>query len=244
MHPPSLTPPLPIPITPVAGTHGYRGQLTGEWWCHGSPVLTFLHAAGFPLLAPGRPFVWSTDVNGWKFWRRLFRMQDKHHDWTAAGHGLYGYFRPIFDELDRYVPIAQRNLVVHSHGLQPALYACELGLRINTLISVMSPVRADMMAVAAAARPNIGYWEHVHADKDRFQWWGAVGDGAVGINRRHPLADRNTLVKGVGHAKLLRDPAAFTRWIDEGILDRWRAAAEPALVGMRPPDARDDRPCG
>lgn len=220
--------PVAVPIVPVAGTHGYRGTLTGEWWCPGSPVLTFLDAEGFPLLSPERPFVWTTDVNGWRFWRRWFGFGDPHHDWTAGGHAFYAFLRPFLDHLDTYIPIRDRNAVVHSHGLQVALYACQFGLKLNSLVSVMSPVRTDMLRVAFDARPNIGYWEHVRADKDRFQWWGAIGDGHVGIDREHPLADRNTRINGASHAKLLRDPAWFSQWREAGILQRLRGA------GVRP----------
>lgn len=216
-----------IPIIPVAGTHGYRGQLTGDWWHDRSPLLLFLGAFGFTCLQPARPFVWTTDLNGQRFWRRWFGLTDPHYDWLAAAYGLNTYIRPIFDEGDNYVPLAQRNVIVHSHGLQVVLYACaEWDLKLNSLVSVMAPVRADMQEIAGRARRNIGYWEHLYSDRtDSWQWIGGIGDGRVGIVRRHPKADRNTLVPKAGHSRLLHDSAFFMQWVDLGLLDRIRVAA-------------------
>lgn len=226
----SVSAPSFIPILPIAGTHGFRGKTSGDWWRGTSPFLLWLDVLGFYTLNPSRPFIWTTDLNGAKFWRRWFGLNDPHVDWEAGAHALYAYLRPIYDEADSYIPVSHRNLIVHSHGLQVVLYACELGLRINTLVSVMSPVRADMLLVSRRARPNIGFWEHVHADRsDRMQWWGGIGDGKVGIVRQHPLADVNTSIRGAGHSKLLHDPQWFPQWQDRGILERLRQRSARAF---------------
>lgn len=215
-----------LPILPIPGTHGFRGTLKTDWWHGASPFLLWLDLQGFYTLNPSRPFVWTTDLNGARFWRRWFRRHDPHIDWKAAGHALYCYLRPIYDDDDTYIPVSHRNLIAHSHGLQVVLYACELGLRINSLVSVMAPVRADMLMVAQRARGNIGFWEHLHSDRsDRIQWWGGIGDGKVGIERRHPLADVNTSIKGAGHSRLLNDPAWFVQWHEQGVLERLRQRA-------------------
>lgn len=217
---------------PIAGTHGWRGSHPdnrGRWWGPDGAFGLFMQGHRFRHLGSNRPFVWTTDVNGHRPWRRWFGIGDPHFDWECAGENLNNYIRPYRDATDEYTPIADRRLIVHSHGLQPVLYACaQNDLKIHRLISVMSPVRADMLAVAEKARPNIGKWMHLHTDSsDRWQVLGGIGDGALGIVRRHPLADYNVRVKGVGHTGLLEDAALFKLWIEAGWLE---FLAEPEII--------------
>jgi hypothetical protein len=70
-----------------------------------------------------------------------------------------------------------------------------------------------MTAVAEKARPNIGYWTHVHSDNsDKTQWFGEFLDGAFGIVRAHPLADLNVKIPKVGHSDILRQSKNFLHW--------------------------------
>jgi hypothetical protein len=233
---PSLT------YLPIAGTHGWRGNVKGEWWRDSSPFASFLAARGVVHLAAGRrPFIWSTDLNGHRVWRRILGFKDFHSDWEAAGHALQFYLRPFNDLDDRYVPIVQRNLIVHSHALQVVLYACAYGLKINSLVSVMGPVRADMMQVAEHARPNIARWLCLHSDySDRIAVAGAFGDGRIRVARRHPMADPLPYgyVPNVGHSKVLSDEQAMRLWDTEGWID-WlregsRMPAKEAPGGSHP----------
>jgi hypothetical protein len=197
---------------PIAGTWGWdRGGPT-RWWEADSPFTAFMLGNGLQLVAGGEdPFIWSTDANGATPWNR-----GKHHDWKAGGLNLRRYCKPGpqgSDEGAHYVPYESRNFIAHSHGLQVVLYAAAAGLRIHRLVSVSSPVRKDMAAVAAAARPNIGEWVHLASDRsDAVQWLGELFDGAFGIVREHPLADINVCIKKVGHSRLLEDPTAFPEW--------------------------------
>jgi hypothetical protein len=208
---------------PIAGTHGWRGKhsAAGRWWRKDSRFGEFMVAEGFVHLGGDRPFVWTTDVNGHRPWRRLVGVGDPHLDWECAGENLAAWLRPYRDVDDTYTPLTDRRLIVHSHGLQPVLYACANNdLKVHRLVSVMSPVRRDLRELAEKARPNIGKWLHLHTDaSDRWQWLGAIGDGAIGINRRHPLADYNVRVKGAGHTGVLEDPALITLWREAGWLD-------------------------
>lgn len=210
---------------PIAGTHGWRGthSAAGRWWTRDSKFGKYMEGRGFRHLGGDRPFVWTTDVNGARPWRRWLGLGDPHYDWEAAGANLALYLRPYRDSDDTYTPIRDRRLIVHSHGLQPVLYACaKYDLKIHRLISVMSPVRKDMLKVAEEAAPNIGAWTHLHTGdlSDRWQLAGQLGDGHFGFSRRHPCATFNIRVRGgVGHSGLIEDPILFSLWHLCGWLD-------------------------
>lgn len=193
---------------PVPGTWGTEDV----WWLPGSAWAAHMQALGWdPLVVQAADaFWWSTDVNG-----TLVRRG--HADWKAGGVALRYYFRPpLYVTGPDFVPLDARTLVAHSHGLQVVLYACgAYGLKIDTLISVCSPVRGDMRRVADAARPHIRRWVHLYDPgwADRMQVLGALFDGHWGVSRTHPLADVNLRVRG-GHSGVLRDPACFGQWDD------------------------------
>jgi hypothetical protein len=185
----------------VPGTWSARD--TSPWWSRDSAFAHYIKKLGiFPLRADD-PYVWSTDLNG-----KLFNIfgSAPHSDWSAAGAALSYYLRDV--------PLHQRNLIAHSHGLQAVLYACgKYGVALNTLTSVSSPVRKDMMDMAERSRPLIGYWTHVHSDhSDRTQWLGTLFDGAFGIVRAHPLADLNVKIPQVGHSDILNKSQHFSHW--------------------------------
>lgn len=219
----------------VQGTHGWgRSADETQWWHHASPFATWLTAQDCLVLGAVRPFIWDTDLDGigWLH-RRPFK---KHINWEAAGWALYNYLVPAIARegfvVDDYVPLADRNLVAHSHALQVVAYGCANGLKINRLLTIGSPVREDMADVYAAALPNIGAWLHVHSDgSDRVQWFGELFDGHFGVVREAPLADRNVLIAKVAHSKLLNDPAAFPLWREHGLLKFLRE--EPHAVRNR-----------
>lgn len=192
------------------------------WHQPGAAWPAFMETQGVTLYrgADGRGPAWSGDMNG-RPWRRWIGRED-HGDWITGGIALYAWVVPPIAPHCRIAPEDTR-IICHSHGLQVVLYACQLGLRVRSLVSIGSPVRADMRAVSVAARRNIGAWLHLHSDwSDRWQWLGAVGDGALGIQRRHPLADLNRALPGVGHSRILTDPKAFGIWPE--VVDWLRAA--------------------
>lgn len=203
-----------IPFLPIAGTWAWRGSSAGQWYHPASPWSNFMVAHGFHTLTgpDGRGFVWSTDVNGQQFWRRWFGRKPHTTDWEAGGQNLLDWLVPPLAP-DRRQPPTQTHLIAHSHGLQVVLFACAAGLKVNNLISVGSPVREDLMAVGQLARRNISYWQHFHSDcSDRWQWLGEIGDGRVGVVRRHPLADLNHDLMSVGHSGILTNPDLFPAW--------------------------------
>ena len=201
----------------VAGTGSYRDDARVDWYCPLSPFARFLasqslapafhHWRSTPDLAQQAPFIWSTDLAGLP-WTRT-------STWAAGGTAL-AYFIEVTADLRG----KETAILAHSHALQVVLYACaEQGILVNQLISVGSPVRKDMQAIAARARPRINHWLHIHSDRsDHWQWFGELFDGHFGIVREHPLADRNDAVPGVGHSELLRDPLCQSHWLDRGWL--------------------------
>lgn len=202
-----------IPFLAIGGTWSWNGSSKGQWYDAGSPWSANMRARGLEhhhlLTGEARPFVWSTDINGQQFWRRWFGKAPDVNDWQAAGHNLLNYCVPAIAPECRIEP-SQLHVICHSHGLQPVLFACADGLKINTLISIGSPVRADMVEATRRARPRIAFWWHFHSDTtDRWQWLGAIGDGSFGIARRQPFADQNVMVPGVGHSNILNDMRIF-----------------------------------
>ncbi len=208
---------------PVAGTHGWRGQPTGGWWQWPSPWLSYMHRHGCTPFNRQRPFVWSTQLQGHRIWRRWLGLQDRHLAWECAADNLYAYLVPPVHGgscSGVHASADETRIVCHSHGLQVVLFAAAMGLRIKTLISVGSPVRADMLGVAEVARPRIGHWLHLHSDtSDTWQVLGGIGDGVFGIVRAHPLADENRAVPHVGHTGVLTDEDAFSLWEINGWLE-------------------------
>lgn len=196
-------------ILPVQGTWGWGRDGGQQWWQAGSPLMTFLEQHGCTVLGGDRPYLWDTDLDGVHWWHRRGK---KHTNWEAAGTALYAYLvNPLVTT--EYVPVADRNLVAHSHGAQVVAYACQAGLKINKLMTLGSPVRSDMRDVYRAARPNIGAWLHVHSDGgDKMQWLGELFDGHLGVVREQPYADANVFVPGVDHSRLLNDPSVFACW--------------------------------
>lgn len=202
----------------IQGTWAWGHSKEGQWWECKSAFCAFLELAGVATIGGARPFIWSTEVDGLGWLQR--RKAKRHLIWESAGDNLFAYLKPPMSLYDDYVPIADRNLIGHSHALQVIAYACAAGLKINRLITLGSPIRKDMADIYRQARPNIGHWLHVHSDgSDKIQWFGELLDGHLGIVREAPLADRNVLIAKVSHSKLLNDPASFPYWQSAGLLD-------------------------
>lgn len=202
-----------------------EGTWGGTWAHPDSPFRALLHDQGFNAL---RFQGWTGNVGGVP----NILARGNHQDWIAGGHAL-GYF------LDR-LPYADRNLIAHSHGVAPALYAAALEqTKIRRLISVCSPVRADLQRTATAARPLIGYWRHVASiGFDAAQWAGELLDGHLSFTRTHKWtqAHDSMFVPKIGHSRLLNDPDYFARWSGDGLLDLLRAPIPPPGSEGDPPD--------
>lgn len=213
-----------LKVLTVPGTWAWRGDehdSRTHWWHPASPYMSYLATQDVMHVCPEEPFIWTTSLNGAVFWR------SSHLDWQAGGAALFYYLcNPSAPGPQNEVVWGDRNLIVHSHGLQPVLYACAYrGLQVRSLISVCSPVRGDMAPIAKAARRNIHRWLHVFSDwSDKTQWAGSWFDRRMGVSRNHPLADWNVRVPSVGHSRLLHDPTCFALWRERGWLDYVREA--------------------
>lgn len=200
----------------VPGTWAWRDRDNPKAWFQPTSAFaaTLATITIFPLRP--RPFWWTTRVNGHDGWRRWLHWmiprsweRGDHLDWQAAAEALTWYC-----EAEGTPDI----LIAHSHGGQVAAYAAAWGLKIPLLVTVSTPVRADMDDIYLAARPNIGVWRHIYAsDRDRMQWWGSAGDGALRVATRMERADANYGIPGAEHSRLLTDPQAIPSWISQ----RW-----------------------
>ena len=193
----------------IHGTWGWPDDPTSEWWYPGSPWLAYM---GDHDCTPARdePFVWSGDVGG---------TPRSGRDWDAGAHALKYYLRPL--------PYEQRNVVAHSHGGQIALLCAQQGVALRSLLLIGTPVRRDIeQRVVPAALPHIGVCRHIiDARWDRMGWLGGAFDGRLSTRRGFRVPGITVeLVPHIGHSGILRDPALFHLWDDQGWIDLLRGA--------------------
>lgn len=209
---------MTIGYLPVAGTWG--AQRPGvQWFELGSPFARFMDGLGFVNLCANAvtPYDWSTDLDF---------TQGDHYDWKAGGQALFYYVVPQFNPKSRPFPPSETVVITHSHGLQVGAYAAAMGLKIDRFLDIAGPVRKDMTAIYEKARPNIRRWMHVHSDwTDYVQLAGELFAGNWPV-RKHPLADINVAVPGVGHSGLLYNDQDFPLWQTKGLV----AFLQPAPV--------------
>lgn len=200
----------PTTYIPVHGTWGLDdGELA--WW---KPKSEFAkYATQFNMYqVSGHPFIWTSDLTGVTY--NLLSRHQKNADWYAGGWALIYYCGTL--------AIHNRNIIAHSHGLQVVLYACANGLMINNLISVCSPIRADLNEITQIARPRISRWKHIYDSSDRIQWWGQFGDGRLFGSRESLYADENERVRGISHSDILHDKDRMQYWNRHGWFDYLR----------------------
>lgn len=231
------------PVVLVPGTWAWRGRQThGEWYQPGEggrvTLYDVLVADGWsPLVFP-----WTTRANG------LPWLRHPHLDWEAAGANLAVFLDPRRPDIGTDAPCP---VVAHSHGLQPVLFSAALyGATPTMVMSVCSPVRADLAEVAALARPRIGYWAHLY---NTTGWWAAIrdmqilggfGDRMLGAQRRAEwrafdrlwTADVQIDIDGAGHSGVLHTTPYVDWWESLGWLDLL-ASPPPSLL-------REGVPCG
>jgi hypothetical protein len=224
-----------VRFTAVHGTHGRQAP----WVKPSSPLMQLFAKYNIQPLYPEDPFCWSGDVNGLQFWRKFIPGGGDRGDWEVGGNSLRWRLRTE--------PFECRGLLVHSHGLWPAIEACAQGLQVPWMISVGSPVREDMTDRILLALPNISAWLHVY--DPHFDWWGTLGsfgDGKFNWNRAQrfagppPHLERqiaayttvrvraggNDPISGIGHTGILEDVKYFRYWWER----RWLEFMSPEPV--------------
>lgn len=200
----------PVPVTAVQGTWGWRWR----WWQDGSEFWRCLAPHGLvpARILDGKPFEWETGLGSSLFFWRRWGWGDKGVEaWRYAGIALAYYLA--------HLPYEDRVVVGHSHGGQPALFCAAEGVPIKRLLTIGTPVRADMQDVIRRARPNLGTWWHVASlEQDWTAVWGRFGDGAIGGGRQFRAADMNILIPGIGHSELFLNQSAFHVWHDQQLI--------------------------
>lgn len=218
-----------VKFTAVHGTHGRKAP----WVQRDSGLMKLFATLNITPLYPDDPFVWSGDVNGLQFWRNWIPGGGDRGDWEVGGNALRWRLKGC--------PYIDSGLIVHSHGLWPAIEACAQGLQVPWMISVGSPVRADMEGRIQTALPNIGAWLHIY--DPRFDWWGtlgSLGDGRWNWNRAQrfagppphtaitqtalytalrPRRGGNDAVAGISHSGALEDSKHLHLWQDRKWVD-------------------------
>lgn len=208
---------------PVQGTEGWQvddpdPRHPRNWWRAGSLLVDELAGCGIQLLDPEDPFVWSTNLDGVHFWERWpwFHSRKDKRDWLAGGKALRWYVlghRPMAN------PHAPLVLITHSHGVQIAHYAAAEGLRIDYLLDIAGPVRADVLTETAAGLTNIGHWMHVtDGEFDLVQTLGWIGDGHVGPVAL-PASVEVVRLPEIDHSELLSNPKYVpSAWREHGLI--------------------------
>lgn len=201
---------MAVRVLPVAGTWSYDGDVSPDEWYHPcSHLFEFFRFQQIDHASPDEPFVWDGEVDGGLRWPTA---RTKHLIWRAAADNLAYRLRRM--------PLYDRNLVAHSHGGAVAVYAANR-VQINRLVTVAMPVRKDMLDAYRGVSVLVG-WRHVaHLGfwGDRMQAFGAMLDGAWGVERRVLLPTvQNIQIPGIGHSGLLNDPSKFPHWIESGLI--------------------------
>jgi hypothetical protein len=198
---------------PIGGTHSWND---GWWKDNEHPFAKMMAVRGhYPIrFRDGRPFRWSGALDG---------LLGSDLDWQAAADAL-AYF------LDS-VPFEDRNVIAHSHGGNCALICAASHVSLRTLTTVGTPHRVEVDALLA--KKYIGYWQHIYdVKRDLWQWLGQIGPHQLQAERRFLIPGvQNYGLEGISHSKVLRDPAYFHHWDEQGWLTNMQTAAG-ALAGV------------
>ncbi len=174
----------------IDGTWGRKDE--SRWIGPESPFVISALDNGVKLVDLSNPFDWSTLTDGTPM------SGKKHNIWSSWGMALTWYAHMV-------APNEPVNLLAHSHGGQVAAYALEYGLKVNSLVTVATPVRQDMLRHWDKGRENVNKWTHIHTGYgDWWQIFGEIGDGHFGIQRKMPAPAENIKVDGEDHTSLLR----------------------------------------
>lgn len=208
----------PTYVIPVHGTWDLNGRKKKCWWEKTSEFCQVARTNNI-FYAGEEPFIWSGRVDGinWKTGLTFGLSKDGHDDWRTAGFSFRNYIK--------HFKVHDRNLIIHSHGLQVVAYS---NIRINNIITIGSPIRSDMTEQYIALLHNCNSWLHIYDQVwDRMGFLGQIGDGKWFGSRACPIAsgDRavnNHKLKGIDHSKILRQMPEMKYWVTNGWFDNLR----------------------
>ena len=205
-----VTQPKPIFYIPIHGTWAIDEDEIAWWKKSGAFAQYARRANVFQSEHIEVPFIWSSDISGFKYnFDSGFR---KHTDWRSGGWALLYYLRSI--------PVSDRNLIIHSHGLQPVAYAARYGVEFNNIISVCSPTRADMRDDYEILALRSKRWLHIYDNSDTIGWLGQFGDGRFFGSRKIDIPGvDNQQLKGIHHSDLLKVGKRMDLWIKNNWFD-------------------------
>ena len=176
-----------------------KGTEHGEWADPGSPLRTqVLEPSGITIAA--RVEYWTG---------ALWAPKD---DWRMGGDFLA-------ETLSR-LELEERNLLVHSHGLNVAVHAAKQ-LPINRLTAIAGPLRPDLFDVYEQAAENTARWTDVRdTGFDKTAWLGQwFGFGQWFRPGKLPRRANVLQIKipGIGHSTLLYESRQFYLWEREAL---------------------------
>ena len=215
-------------MTPTILLHGTWG-LDDLWWRPGSAFAREAERHGVHLPAGWPPFKWSGALGGLPTVGAPADPSGRFPEpqlapWEVAGYHLALYARLVGGG----GPV---NLLTHSHGLQvgafAAVYAADLGVRIEVFLSISGPIRRDMQRVRRAAMDNIGRWIQVaDHENDKTIRQGEFLDGAVGWVYELPEPGTVNVRASYGHSGLFEE-RNFPAW---EALSLWTYFATPEVI--------------
>lgn len=212
----SWCPSTVVKVTAIDGTWGWHGLTPSkvEWTHPDSALWDYLRDKGLKVTcdAQGRAFTWSTSLTGHQLFRRLLTRRPNLTAWEVGAVNLINYQMPDTVEAKYHRKGCETHMIAHSHGGNLPYIAAAMGLKINVLVTVSTPVRHDVLELYGdEGRKNIGYHIHYWSVNDKTQIAGSWADGHKGIVQAHPLADLNIrLAESFGHTGLLKERGYFS----------------------------------
>lgn len=197
--------PRSVFIIPIHGT--WSLNQVHPWWKKNSDFEQFAKRNNVHFKEVNdEPFIWNDRIDGIS-WKSIFGIKDRHDDWRTAGFALRYYLQRV--------RLEDRNLILHSHAWPVYLYS---NMQVNNVITVGSPMRADLKPLAEKAKYN--YHLHIYDQVfDKIAYLGQLGDGKFLGSRSCDTANENCKLEHIGHSKILTDLEAMQYWVSKGWFD-------------------------
>lgn len=176
-------------LVTISGTWGARKE--SNWFNWDSDFWALarkkgLKSAKVPIKRGRLRPRWDTRVDG---------IWGKNESWEAGAQCARSFINAYCDE--------DTIIVAHSHGGQVAAIALAEGLpQVKRLVTVGTPVRADLEKTYQEARAGLVSWHHLYSNQDWMQFLGSLFDGSWRLRRKMENAT-NLLCSDQGHSEML-----------------------------------------